>query len=245
LGIFALAACSGDVSYDLERNLADNFQNPSRNSDERTVYTVDTGITPGANVPNYVLTPHYMSPYTAASGFVGIRFYLINDTPYTLNFTPHVGFFCYGPWVDTYWNGGLGAITMPGLFQHNGVLKQYGNTITIDPVTLPPSTTIVHGPSSGFFPLNGASYGSSFTDSSNLLDEIRAMQEIGKIYFIEYQVETYEGIVEGVLKQKIGDDAMDLSMVPWNWSHVPTPVTSPDLTYNPDLALIYQEFENY
>lgn len=47
------------------------------------------------------------------------------------------------------------------------------------------------------------------------------------------------------MKQKVGNDNMNLSMVPSHWQQIiPTlPSVSSDLTFNPDLALIYQAME--
>lgn len=182
-GIFALVACGGDVYQEeadrqIELNHS-NPQNPPENPGGNTVYTDDSGIMPGANVPGVVSTPYYKSPFSVTAGSP-IMYHLINNTPFDIIITPHVGFFCYGSSVDAYWNGGASAPAMPFLFTDGfGNEKQYGNTIAIDPVKLPAFTSISHGPSTGRFPLNGASMGSSFTDSSNLPGEVGAMKEIG------------------------------------------------------------------
>lgn len=238
-GIFALAACGGDVYQEDDKQFANNPQNSSGDSGGNTVFTYDPSL-PGHSVPGVPASGVYESPYSV-TGNNGIMYHLINNTPYDIVITPFVGFFCYGSWVDPYWNGGAGASTMPGLFTDGlGNAKQYGNTIAIDPVKLGSWSSISHGPSTGRFPLNGAHWigGSSFTDSTNPPAEIGAMQEIGKIYFIEYDV---PGLASGVLKQKVGNDNMDLSMIPSNWSQV-LPMPS-DLTFNSDLALIYQAVE--
>src|SRR5690554_2720883 len=223
LGIFALAACSGDVYQEADKQFADNPQNSSGDSSGNTVFTYDPGL-PGHNVPGVpgAGVAAYESPHSV-TGTNGIMYHLINNTPYDIVITPFVGFFCYGPWVDIYWNGGAGAFTMPELFtDDSGNAKQYGNTIAIDPVKLGSFSSVSHGPSSGRFPLNGAHWigGSSFTDSTNPPAEIGAMMEIGKIYFIEYDV---PGLASGVLKQKFGDD--NITNLPFvlglgNWQQI-------------------------
>lgn len=248
-GIFALAACGGDVYQEADKQFANNFHNSSGDSGGNTVFTYDPSL-PGHNVPGTLGSlGAYESPHSV-TGSSGIMYHLINNTPYTLTISPYVGFFCYGSWVDAYWNGGAGASTMPGLFTDGPPFftpQQYGNTIKIDDVVLGAWSSISHGPSSGRFPLNGAHAigGSGFKDSTNTSGDIGAMQEIGKIYFIEYDVHTHEGNAQGVLKQKVGNDNMNLSMVPSHWQQImPTPPSiSSDLTYNPDLALIYQASE--
>jgi len=245
-GIFALAACGGDVYQEADKQFANNPQNSSGDSSGNTVFTFDPTL-PGHSVPGVPASGVYESPHSV-TGSSGIMYHLINNTPFDIEIIPHIGFFCYGSWVDPYWNGGLGQFTMPGLFTDNTtppphLPKQYGNTIAIDPVKLGPWSSVSHGPSTGRFPLNGAHAigGSGFTDSTNTSGDIGAMQEIGKIYFIKYEVRTHEGNANGVLKQKVGNDNMNLSMVPGHWSQV-VPMPS-DLTFNSDLALIYQASE--
>lgn len=199
-GIFALAACGGDVYQEADKQFANNFHNSSGDSGGNTVFTYDPSL-PGHNVPGTLGNPGaYESPHSTTTGSSGIMYHLINRTSYTLTITPHVGFFCYGSWVDPYWNGGLGQFTAPGLFDDNGTPKQYGNTIKIDDVVLGPWSSVSHGPSSGRFPLNGAHAigGSGFTDSTNTPGDIGAMQEIGKIYFIEYELNAHEENFYGV-----------------------------------------------
>ena len=245
-GIFALVACGGDVYQEeadrqIELNHS-NPQNPPEKPGGNTVFTYDPGL-PGNSVPGVPGVPGtYESPFSVTAGSP-IMYHLINNTPYTLTITPYVGFSCYGSSVDPYWNGGIGQFTMPGLFDDGGTAKKYGNTIKIDDVVLGPGVSISHGPSTGRFPLNGASMGSSFTDSSNLPGEVGAMKELGKIYFIEYEVHTRDGIASGVLKQKFGNDNMVLPMVPGNWNYIITPPlpTIQDLTFNSDLAMVYQD----
>src|SRR5690606_30026526 len=240
--IFVLAACSEDIDQETDKQIVDNSESFSGDSGGNTVYTYDSGL-PGHSVPGIpgAGVAAYESPYSVTGGN-GIMYHLINNTPYDIIITPHIGFFCYGSWVDVYWNGSAGAYTRPRLFTEGVNQKQYGNTLQIDPVKLPPWSSITHGPSTGRFPLNGASSGSSFTDSFHSYAETGPMMEIGELYFIKYEV---PGVASGVLKQKIGNDAMDWAVLPGNWQQImPTsPSTSCYLTYNSDLALIYQDVE--
>src|SRR5690554_20824 len=121
-GIFALAACGGDVYQEADKQFANNPQNSSGDSSGNTVFTFDPTL-PGHSVPGVLVSGVYESPHSV-TGSSGIMYHLINNTPFDVEIIPHIGFFCYGSWVDPYWNGGLGRFTMPGLFDDSGTRSE-------------------------------------------------------------------------------------------------------------------------
>lgn len=234
MGLFTLFACSDEVVQDVDKQ-SENPEIPM------SVYTNDN-LLPGVNIPGYVVTGGYESPYEEPR-ITGVSYEFINDSHYEIIITPHVGIYGYSTTNEYYdyhymLNGGF-----PGLFA-GGV--KYGNTVALDPIQMAPNNThITYGPSIATFPINGASWGVNFTDNLTPLDtwDMNALMEVGKIYFIEYTVLDEKGYVvaQGILKQKVGDDTMDINSIPATWQHVEDAQGKYYLSANPDLALIHHD----
>ncbi|SRR5690606_41962302 len=94
--IFVLAACSEDIDQETDKQIVDNSESFSGDSGGNTVYTYDSGL-PGHSVPGIpgAGVAAYESPYSVTGGN-GIMYHLINNTPYDIIITPHIGFFCNG-----------------------------------------------------------------------------------------------------------------------------------------------------
>lgn len=223
MGLFTLIACSDEAIQDLDKQ----SENPNI---PMSVYASDSNIS-------------YASPWSISNTSPGLSYIFENQTQLFIRITPYIGWAYEFYWVNDFFINDPGRF--PNLFSGT---TPYGESIEIDPIVIVPNNTDVYGPSTGSLPFEGAVTGPlTLLHNPNTIDpnEIGTMSEIGKIYYIKYEVFlTDEDLYynkpshSGMIKQKVGDDHadyLDPSFSSW------VPLNS--LNGFPNIMLMYHNIE--
>ena len=218
MGLFTLFACSDEVIQDMDKQ-SENPEIPM------SVYTSDP------NIP-------YDSPYDY-NGSWNTLMYINNSTTLTIKLIPYFGSsFFDGIADDGLLHGYDSGSHVPNLYPLGS--SEYGHSVSSEEYTIPPLNSYVltghrfdkTTPAWPNFDMSTLPFiGTSFDHDY--------LTEMCKLYYFEYEVynSNNDHIFSGTLKQKFGDDNLELSEVlnVGGWGYIG------DLVNNPALALVSNE----
>jgi len=229
MGLSMLVACSEDVYQE-----ADNMSESE--NEESNLPMAPSWVDPnlvGANVPGFVFTNEYESPFETNRNF-NISYHFNNLTNMGVVLKPYVGWPAISDYADAMFTSYMANPFDPNLSQLFASGHQYNNVHELDDVILDASASVSYGPSSGTMPLaNCVTLGGQGLPYSNPVAGNYC--EWGKIHYFEYAIfpegEDIYGVplYSGILKQKVGLDTDDVSTFPGNWHQIDNLDNIPDL----------------
>lgn len=231
MGLFMFVACSEEAFKEADK-MTENGNGNEENNLPMAPSWVDPDLV-GANVPGFVFTNEYESPFETNRNF-NINYHFNNLTNFTVVLKPYVGWPAISDYADSMYASYLSNPSDPNLSELFASGNQYNNVHELDEVHLKPSSSLSYGPSSGTMPLgNCVTLGGQGLPYSNPVAGNYC--EWGKIHYFDFAIYA-EGdgpdgvpLYSGVLKQKVGFDTDDTTTFPGNWSPIDNLDNIPDL----------------